>query len=165
MWYTPSMQEVPLDCELFGKEQPCFGCGPNHPIGFHLRFAQRGEQVVTRFTPGEQYQGPPGLMHGGLVTTLADEIAAWAIIASKGRFGFTVDIKARLCKPVRIGVEVEGTGRIVKDNPRVVRTLVELHQEGALCYSGEFTFALLGESAAEQLLGRPLPEQWKRFAR
>jgi len=159
------MEEVPLDCELFGKEQPCFGCGPSHPIGFHLRFARRGEQVVTRFTPGEQYQGPPGLMHGGLVTTLADEIAAWAIISSKGRFGFTVDIKARLCKPVRIGVEVEGTGRIVKDNPRVVRTMVELHQDGALCYHGEFTFALLGESAAEQLLDRPLPEQWKRFAR
>lgn len=159
------MDETPLDCELFGREQPCFGCSPAHPIGFHLAFARRGEQVVTRFTPGPQYQGPPGLMHGGLVTTLADEIAAWAIIANKGRFGFTVDIKARLTKPVRIGVEVEGTGHIQKDNPRVIRTEVELRQEGALCYKGLFTFALLGESAAEQLLGRPLPEQWKRFAR
>ena len=159
------MDEIPLDCELFGREQPCFGCSPTHPIGFHLTFARRGEQVVTRFTPGPQYQGPPGLMHGGLVTTLADEIAAWAIIANKGCFGFTADIQARLTRPVRIGVEVEGTGHIEKDNPRVVRTVVELHQDGALCYKGRFTFALLGESAAEQLIGRPLPEQWKRFAR
>ena len=158
-------EEVPLDSELFGREQPCFGCSPSHPIGFHLRFARRGEEVVTRFTPGEQYQGPPGVLHGGLATTLADEIAAWALIAHKGRFGFTVDIKARLCKPVRIGVEVEGTERIVKDGSRVVRTAVELHQQKTLCYQGDFTFALLGEAAAQQLLGRPLPEQWKRFAR
>jgi acyl-coenzyme A thioesterase PaaI-like protein len=159
------MDEIPLDREMFGREQPCFGCSPTHPIGFHLEFAQRGDQVVTRFTPGEQYQGPPGLMHGGLVTTLADELAAWAIIASRGQFGFTVEIKARLHKPVRIGVEIEGCGSIKNDNARIVKTLVELKQEGALCYRGEFTFALLGEAAAEQLLGRPLPEAWKKFAR
>ena len=134
-------EEVPLDSELFGREQPCFGCSPSHPIGFHLRFARRGEEVVTRFTPGEQYQGPPGVLHGGLATTLADEIAAWALIAHKGRFGFTVDIKARLCKPVRIGVEVEGTERIVKDGSRVVRTAVELHQQKTLCYQSDFTCA------------------------
>ena len=35
---------------------------------------------MTTFTPDDRYQGPPGIMHGGLVTTLADEVAAWAII-------------------------------------------------------------------------------------
>ncbi|MFT3767835.1 MAG: hypothetical protein QM820_20485 [Minicystis sp.] len=65
--------ETPLDPHLFGSGQPCFGCSPEHPIGLRLAFTRRDDEVVTTFVPGEQYQGPPGLMHGGLVTTLADE--------------------------------------------------------------------------------------------
>ena len=65
-----------LDGHLFGADQPCFGCGPNHPWGFHLAFERDGEAVVTRFVPGDRYQGPPGIMHGGLVMTLADEVGA-----------------------------------------------------------------------------------------
>lgn len=164
-WYTPRVEEALLDPDLFGKEQPCFGCSPSHPIGFHLRFARRGDEVVTRFTPGPEYQGPPGVMHGGLVTTLADEIAAWTVVGQKGRFGFTVALEARLSKAVRIGVEVEGKGRIESETPRFTKIAVELHQAGAVCFRGTFTFALLDESAAAKVIGGPLPEAWKKLAR
>ena len=49
------------------------------------------------------YQGPPGIMHGGLVTALADEVGAWAIIALLGKFGFTGQVEAKLRGPVRVG--------------------------------------------------------------
>lgn len=78
-----------LDGTLFGAEQPCFGCGPVHPFGFRLAFTEEGDELVTRFTPGPHHQVPPGLMHGGLVFTLADELAAWVVIARFGKFGFT----------------------------------------------------------------------------
>jgi acyl-coenzyme A thioesterase PaaI-like protein len=160
-----TLEEIPLDPAIFGADQPCFGCSPNHPIGFHLRFARRGDEVVTRFVPGEQYQGPPGLMHGGLVTTLADEIAAWTIVALKGRFGFTVALEARLSKAVRIGVEVEGRGKIESENARLTKVAVELVQAGVACLRGTFTFIVLDEAGAERVIGGPLPESWKRFAR
>ena len=161
----PAMDEILLDPETFGKEQPCFGCSPTHPIGFHLHFARRGDQIVTRFTPGDQYQGPPGVMHGGLVTTLADEIAAWTIVTLKGCFGFTVELHARLSKPLRIGAEIEGVGRLEKDGSRIVKTVVELHQAGAVCFRGTFTFALLDAAAAERVIGGPIPEPWRKFTR
>ena len=63
-----------MDGHLFGEDQACFGCGPKHPFGFHLKFEREGDQILTRFLPGPQYQGPPGIMHGGLVMTLADEV-------------------------------------------------------------------------------------------
>lgn len=160
-----STDETPLDPGTFGDEQPCFGCSPGHPIGFHLRFARRADLVVTRFVAGENYQGPPGVMHGGLVMTLADEIAAWTIVAHKARFGFTVGVEARLSKAVRIGVEIEGSGRIESETARFTKVTVELHQAGALCFRGLFTFALLDEAAAEKVIGGPLPEAWKKFAR
>lgn len=157
--------EVELDPGLFGAEQPCFGCGPTHPIGFHLRFTKQNDVVRTRWTPGPQYQGPPTIVHGGLVTTIADELAAWTVVALKGRFGFTASIEARLSAPLRIGVEVMGEGRIARDSSRLVLVEVRLKQKLEECFRGEFKFVLLDAAGAEKLLGGPLPEHWKQFAR
>jgi acyl-coenzyme A thioesterase PaaI-like protein len=104
-------------------------------------------------------------MHGGLVTTLADEIAAWTVVGLKQQFGFTAAISAKLHKPVRIGAPVEGRGRIVGDKRRVLTIDVALEQGGERAFAGEFTFVLLDANGAERLLGGPLPEAWARFAR
>lgn len=154
-----------LDGSLFGPGQPCFGCAPDHPHGFRLRFERDGDAVRTRFTPTEHHQGPPGIMHGGLVMTLADELGAWAIIALLEKFGFTAEMHAKLAKPVRLGVEVEGRAHIAKPGARVVGVEVELAQEGVVVYTGALRFVLLDEKGAERMLGGPLPEAWRRFGR
>jgi acyl-coenzyme A thioesterase PaaI-like protein len=154
-----------LDGTLFGEGQPCFGCGPDHPIGFRLCFERDGETLVTRFTPEARYQGPPGIMHGGLVTTLADEVAAWAIIGLLGKFGFTAKIDVKLARAVRIGVELEGRSWVVKETPRIVDVGVRITQEGVECLSGELRFVIVDRKGAERLLGEHLPEAWNRFTR
>ena len=153
------------DGSIFGPGQPCFGCAPDHPVGFRLRFAREGDEVVTRFTPTERYQGPPSIMHGGLVATLADEIGAWAIILLLEKFGFTAEMSGKIKRPLRTGVEVLGRGRIAKPGSRVVGVSVELLQEDVLAYTGELKFVLLDRRGAERMLGGPLPEAWERFAR
>ena len=154
-----------LDGHLFGAGQPCFGCSPDHPTGFRLAFTRNGDKMVTHFTPGERHQGPPGLMHGGLVATLADEVAAWAIIGLLGKFGFTASFTARLAGPVRIGVPVVGRSRITTDKVRIVEVAVQLAQDGKDAFTGDFKFVILDRSGAERLLGGPLPEAWQRFCR
>lgn len=104
-------------------------------------------------------------MHGGLVMTLADEVAAWAILAKLGKFGFTASFEGRFKRPVRVGLEATGYGQLVKESARVVRVAVRIEQEGAECFEGTLAFALLDRAAAEKLLQRPLPESWLRFAR
>jgi acyl-coenzyme A thioesterase PaaI-like protein len=154
-----------LDGHLFGAGQPCFGCGPDHPIGFHLAFERDGDAIVTRFTPGPQYQGPPGLMHGGLIFTLADELGAWTILGLKGKFGFTTSFDGRVARGVKIGVEVVGRGTIARDTRRLVDVAVSLSQDGVEAYTGTLRFALVDRAAAEKLLGGPIPEAWERFCR
>jgi acyl-coenzyme A thioesterase PaaI-like protein len=156
-----------FDGSLFGPGQPCFGCAPDHPIGFRLLFERdvATDEIVTRMTPGERYQGPPGIMHGGLVATLADELASWACIIIAGKFGFTVSFTARLQQAVRIDKEVEGRARIVKPGARFTDVAVTLVQEANPCFSGEFRFLILDKKGVEKMLGRPLPEDWARFAR
>ncbi len=154
-----------IDGSIFGEGQPCFGCAVDHPIGFRLTFQKDGDEVVTRFVPSERYQGPPTIMHGGLVATLADEIGAWALVLLLKRFGFTAEMQCKLRQPIRVGHEVEGRGRISKPGSRVVGVEVELRQNGVLAYSGQLKFALLDEGAAAKLLGGELPEAWKPLAR
>lgn len=154
-----------LDPHALGDDQPCFGCAPQHPIGFQLRFWRDGDSVVTRFTPDERYQGPPGILHGGLVTTLADEIGVWTLIGLLQRFGFTAQLSGSLKKPARIGKEILGRGRIVRPGTRVVEVEVGLEQEDDQVFLGNFRFVILDRGGAEKLLGKELPENWARLAR
>lgn len=160
---TPAVS--PLDGRLFGPDQRCFGCSLDHPAGFHLKFEAEGEDVVTKMTPAPHHQGPLGLMHGGLISTLADEAAAWAVLATTGKFGFTTSFECRLAKGVKVGVEVEARARLTKNSSRIVKAAVEIKQEGVVCFTGEFTFALLERSSAEKVMGGPIPEEWVRFCR
>ncbi len=154
-----------LDPELFGPDQPCFGCAPNHPTGFRLTFAREGDSVVTYFTPGQLHQGPPGIMHGGLVLTLADEIGAWTIIGVLEKFGFTAQVSGKLKRPVRLGAEVVGRGRVSSQGTRSVRVAVTLDQGSECVFEGEIAFVLVDASGAERLLGQPIPDAWRRFCR
>jgi acyl-coenzyme A thioesterase PaaI-like protein len=165
---TPAASPLPFpqDGHLLGAGQPCYGCSPDHPTGMRLTFAREGDAIVTTFTPGEGHQGPPGIMHGGLVTTLADEIADWTLLGLRERMGFTGAIDAKLLQAVRVGAPVRGRGRIASATARVTKIGVELSQGGAACFKGEFTFVLLDRNGVERLLGgKPLPEAWERFVR
>ena len=154
-----------VDGGLFGADQPCFGCGPRHAIGMRLRFERIGDEVVTRFVPHDRFQGPPGIMHGGLVMTLADEVAAWSIIRGRGKFGFTTGIKGRFRRPIRIDREVEGRARIIKDRARLIDVAVRIAQDGEDAFTGELSFVVLDRRGAEKMLGTTLPPEWNEFAR
>lgn len=163
---------APLDPNTFGAESPCFGCGPTHPIGLHLRFARRDDVITTRFVPPETMQGPPGVMHGGLVMTVGDELGAWTVLGLLDRFGFTVAFEGRLHEPTRTGVPARGEGTVADGvaieaarDARLVKVHVRLLQEERLVFSGKYTFALMDQAGAERLLRGPLPEAWRRFAR
>ena len=59
----------------------CFACGVENPIGLKLefRFEPRpdgGEDYVTEFTPRREHQGYVGMTHGGIITTVLDEVMA-----------------------------------------------------------------------------------------
>jgi acyl-coenzyme A thioesterase PaaI-like protein len=154
-----------LDGTLFGPSNRCFACGPNHPTGLRLGFHVEGEEVVTRFTPIESHQGAPGMMHGGLITTVADEVGCWALIALKGKFGFTGTMSSRFPRAVRTGQELEGRSRITGGNARIMQVDVRLLQGGVECFSSAMSFIVMDQGGAEKMLGGPLPEAWKTFFR
>lgn len=53
----------------------CICCGPENPVGLHLEFREDGEDVLTKWTPTQNYQGWIDTLHGGIQSMLLDEVA------------------------------------------------------------------------------------------
>lgn len=162
---SPGSKVEPLDGRLFGQGQPCFGCSPEHPFGFRLAFERIEGGVKTSFTPKAQHQGPVGVMHGGLVMTLADEAAAWAILAEVGKFGFTTKVECRFAGPARIGVALDVQARVTRNLRRIIETEVQVEQAGEARFRGKYAFAIMNKADAERMMGIEMPEAWERFSR
>lgn len=154
-----------MNGDHFGPDHRCFGCGPRHAHGLRLEFRVEGEEVVTEMMPTQEHESVPNVMHGGLVTTLADELGGWVLIALLDKFGFTGSMSSRFVSPVRVGVLLEGRGRIVRNSRRLVEVRVEVSQQGRLCFKSDITFVMLDEAGSEKMLGGPVPDGWKRFFR
>ena len=99
----------------------CFACGRLNPCGLKLEFEEKDATYVTRFTGAAQHQGYNGIMHGGIVSTLLDEIMARYIYA-KGMTAVTARLEVRYVKPTPIGVPLLIKGRITKNKGRLYET-------------------------------------------
>jgi len=54
----------------------CYGCGSDNLVGLHLDFEFDGKELQARFIPLEQHQGYPGIVHGGVISSILYEVMA-----------------------------------------------------------------------------------------
>jgi acyl-coenzyme A thioesterase PaaI-like protein len=108
MLYAAPMQGIPLTDERIARLRSaygrCFGCGAHNPIGLHLGgFAETQDGIEAPFTPGSNFNGFHGVVHGGVIATALDEISAWSAIVSEGVFVVTAKLDIRYRAEARIG--------------------------------------------------------------
>lgn len=99
------------------EQDMCFACGLKNPIGLKLDFEREGNRVWTEFTPGEYHQGYPGIMHGGLVTTLMDEAMA-KVVNFRGIKAVTATLDVKFRNPVPIGGRLKVFGELTDEKTR-----------------------------------------------
>ncbi len=79
----------------------CFVCGADNQGGLHVRFYTLGDgRVHVDFTPAEHFTGYTGVVHGGIVGTVLDEILGWAVSLQCDRFTVTAELTVRYVKPL-----------------------------------------------------------------
>jgi acyl-coenzyme A thioesterase PaaI-like protein len=96
----------------------CFVCGVENPYGLKLKFYATAEGEVTSwYTVAELYQGYPGVVHGGIVAAMLDEVTGRVLMGSgeKPRFMFTARLEIRYRKNVPVGVPLRLVGRVIKN--------------------------------------------------
>ncbi len=114
------------------KPQPnsrhCFVCGVANPYGLQLRFyeSQPGE-VTAEYTVPEHYQGYPGVVHGGIVAAMLDEVCGRAHMGGDSpRFMYTARLEIRYRHNVPVGQPLRLVGRVAKTKARTATAIGEI---------------------------------------
>jgi acyl-coenzyme A thioesterase PaaI-like protein len=82
----------------------CFGCSPANDRGLRLRFtrAENGIECALRFD--RTFESYPGIVHGGMSTTVCDEIMGNLLVLRTGLSVFTTSLRTRYVSPLSVGV-------------------------------------------------------------
>jgi uncharacterized protein (TIGR00369 family) len=135
-----TIPKVTLNTDL--DEGLCFGCGANNPIGMKLKFSRDGDWLRTEFVPDKMHQGWPGLLHGGILGCLLDEVMSNAAYFS-GNTCLTASINIRLRQPVSVEERLVVTARIVRHRKKLIET------EGRVCLEDG---TIIAEGTAKQFV-------------
>jgi uncharacterized protein (TIGR00369 family) len=110
----------------------CFVCGVENPSGLKLKFfeIQPGE-VVADYTVPEQFQGFPGVVHGGIIAAMLDEVAGRAYIrGDPPRFMYTAKMEIRYRKNVPVGQPLRLVGKAGRTKNRSATARGEIFNQG-----------------------------------
>jgi uncharacterized protein (TIGR00369 family) len=122
------------------KELPhtrsCFVCGESNPNGLRLRFETDGQSVRTHFVPRKEHVGFKQTVHGGLISTLLDEIMVWACAVRTKQFAFCAELNVRFLKPVRPEEEVVAMGELAANRRgKIFEARAELKDAAGTVYA------------------------------
>lgn len=105
--------------------QACFVCGKDNPVGLQLPYYYDGEMARAELVIGDRYAGYPGIVHGGIVTALLDEIMEKAIEGLK-IWAVTANLNVSFRQPTPTNEVLQLTGWITKPGSRVFRTAAKI---------------------------------------
>ncbi len=127
------------------KENLCFACGITNPQGMHLVFEKDYDRmrVTGRFQLGPEYQGGPGVIHGGIVATLLDEIMS-KVSSFSATTAVTAELRVEYLKPVLVGQEIVIEGFLAGREGRQLYHEAEIRDtQGTLLARGKARFVII----------------------
>ena len=141
----------------------CFVCGQRNPIGFKLKFyIEDDKRVVSECTPSEEYCGFSKVFHGGLQSTLLDDLTIWTLIGLRKRLGATLTLKIDYLKPLYIGEAIFLKGEIVSEEDNIAYVRGELiNKRGDVCTRAESKILLISKNHFKKFSGmKEIPKGW-----
>lgn len=112
----------------------CFVCGRDNPasLGVRWRNDPGAKQVRAVVTVREEYNGYPGIVHGGVVAALLDETAGRALMVDGDfeRLWVTVKLDVTYRRPTPTGVPLTVVGWVEREDARRSMTAAEIRLAG-----------------------------------
>lgn len=109
----------------FSDNDFCFACGGKNPLGLHLQFFRDGDMFCTHVTPKPHWQGFAGVVHGGLQSTIIDDLMSNHLFRLEHAWVATGELALRFRKPVPIDQELLFASRVESHQGRVWNMLGE----------------------------------------
>lgn len=111
----------------------CFACGTlnEHGLQLALHVGIAGSEAEAPSRPGtrcwteleldRRFEGWEGIAHGGIVSTILDEVMAWSLV-ERETWGLTARLNVAFRRPIPIGRRIRAEGWVVEAGRRLVRT-------------------------------------------
>ncbi len=128
----------------------CFGCGRLNEYGLQLDFhADERGGVWADFVPAERFEGYTGMVHGGVISTVLDEVMAWSLYRQE-IWAVTGEMSVRYRAPVRVGEPTRATGWQVSARGRRIEMAGEIRRrsDGAVLATATALFIRVPEAQA-----------------
>ena len=122
----------------------CFVCGRKNPRGLYMTFYDNGtNEVVSEYSVSEIYQGYPGVVHGGVVAAMLDEVVLRvAMIDDHHHFMMTVRMEIKYRQSVPTETPLRIIGRIVRLRGRLGKAVGEIRlPDGTVAAESALTLA------------------------
>jgi acyl-coenzyme A thioesterase PaaI-like protein len=94
----------------------CFGCGAGNPLGLNMSFYCLGKTVRSDISLSAHHMGWENIAHGGIISTILDEIMGWTVIAFRRIFFVTRTIEVRFLRPIPLKSPLTAVGEIAADH-------------------------------------------------
>lgn len=99
----------------------CFACGTENPIGLNMQFYRMKDMVCSDIVLEKDHEGWENMAHGGIISTLLDEVMSWTVLYFKRTFLVTRKMDIKYIRPVPLGIPLTVRGKILSetDNLRI----------------------------------------------
>jgi acyl-coenzyme A thioesterase PaaI-like protein len=133
----------------------CFACGMLNANGLHLDLHVDGERCWTELAIPARFQGWDEIAHGGIVTTILDEVMAWSLV-DRDNWGLTARLTVSFKRPVPLGVPILAEGWITQARRRLIETAGRITNpaSGELLATAEATYVAAGDERKRELKER-----------
>jgi acyl-coenzyme A thioesterase PaaI-like protein len=99
----------------------CFACGTLNAGGLGLDLHVEPGRSWVELALDRRFEGWEGVIHGGILCTILDEVMAWALVG-EDNWGVTARMAVDFRRPVEVEVPIRAEGWITRSRRRIVDT-------------------------------------------
>jgi acyl-coenzyme A thioesterase PaaI-like protein len=103
----------------------CFACGTLNAGGLGLALHVEPGRSWTELALDRRFEGWEGMIHGGILCTILDEVMAWALVG-EDNWGVTARMSVEFRRPIEVGTPIRAEGWITRSRRRIVDTAARI---------------------------------------
>lgn len=150
-----------------GWDKHCFGCSPTNPAGLKMKFYTDETSIFSRVKVPDHLRGWNNLVHGGVISTILDEVMGWAAIHLLKLIVLTKTMTIDYIQPVFIENELKAEAWITKfdDNGEVIIEATIHNERNELCTKSKGIFSYFSPDKIKEMgiMEDESLEEFKRY--
>ena len=141
------------ELENFDADRACFACGPDNPIGLQMKFYGNEKTVFSWLKVPRQLCGWRSLLHGGVISTILDEVMSWTAHHMIRKLILTRSITIDFLHPLYVETEIRAEGWInhLNSEREAILEARLINATEKICAKAKGSFALLTPKVARRI--------------